>query len=240
MISRLIVHNYDGQIEFESTQGKGSTFTFTFHLFSSNETLSENNYLDSLPKFEDESLDIRVKTEEEDDDSSSVDMNEVEKKAAGAGNTFNDGLMDVVSKLEIWRTRGMRILIVDDEPMCRIGLKSLLEVCKVDEERIDCAQDGLQAISVVKEAIQLGFNYSIIFMDINMPNMDGIEATKEIRRIYANDNPKAQKPIIIGCTGHYEPAFIQKSMKAGMNSVEAKPMQLAQLRTIIKENFAHI
>lgn len=66
-------------------------------------------------------------------------------------------------------------------------------------------------------------------MDINMPNMDGIEATRGIRELYKKYG-RLEEPSIIGITGHYDPAFIQKAKDAGMNIVEAKPMYMPQLR----------
>jgi CheY-like chemotaxis protein len=51
----------------------------------------------------------------------------------------------------------------------------------------------------VKKTYENGMSYSIIFTDFSMPVMDGIEATKKIRRYL---DPKKEYPIIIGVTGH--------------------------------------
>ena len=62
MISRLIVQNYDGHIEFSSTFGEGSTFTFTFKLYLPEDVdneeaiMNSGKYLDQLPKFDDGTL----------------------------------------------------------------------------------------------------------------------------------------------------------------------------------------
>jgi CheY-like chemotaxis protein len=58
---------------------------------------------------------------------------------------------------------------------------------------------GKEAFNQVKKTYESGMRYSIIFTDFSMPVMDGIEATKKIR---AYLEPKGQKPIIIGVTGH--------------------------------------
>ena len=55
-----------------------------------------------------------------------------------------------------------------------------------------------------------------------MPVLDGYEATKMIRKyLYSKDIPQ---PIIIGVTGHVEPAYVTRSILSGMNSVFSKPL----------------
>ena len=50
-----------------------------------------------------------------------------------------------MAKLNEWKS-SKRILLADDEPMCLMGLKGLLEVCKIDLNSIDTVQDGAQAL----------------------------------------------------------------------------------------------
>ena len=76
-------------------------------------------------------------------------------------------------------------------------------------------------------------NYDLIFMDCNMPFMDGYEATTKIRDyLYSQD---LNQPIISAITGHTEQAYIDKSILCGMNQVLSKPVQVEVLQHLIKE-----
>ena len=65
----------------------------------------------------------------------------------------------MVLQLDHFKGYGKRILIVDDEPMCLLGLKLLFEVCKLDMNRVDLAHNGKQAVQVVKLALEMGLEY---------------------------------------------------------------------------------
>ena len=59
-------------------------------------------------------------------------------------------------------------------------------------------------------------------MDCNMPVMDGYDATEEIREyLYAR---KLKQPLIIATTGHCEPEYVSRAIRAGMNQVLSKPI----------------
>ena len=75
-------------------------------------------------------------------------------------------------------------------------------------------------------------NYDLIFMDCNMPFMDGYEATYKIREYLYNKN--LAQPIISAITGHTEQAYIDKSILCGMNQVLSKPVQVEVLQHLIK------
>lgn len=76
-------------------------------------------------------------------------------------------------------------------------------------------------------------NYDLIFMDCNMPFMDGYEATTQIREyLYSQD---LAQPIISAITGHTEQAYIDKSILCGMNQVLSKPVQVEVLSHLIRE-----
>ena len=108
------------------------------------------------------------------------------------------------------RHHGRRILIVDDEPLN-------LEVARFMFEDVgllvDTAEDGLQAIKHVRET-----DYAAILMDMKMPNLDGLEATKQIRAMSTR-----QETPILAITAN---AFVEdraRCLEAGMNDFIAKP-----------------
>lgn len=75
----------------------------------------------------------------------------------------------------------IRVLIVDDQPIIRIGLKTMLERTDDSIKVVATAENGKDAVDKVSE-----FSPDIVLMDIRMPIMDGIVATKEITKNYKN------------------------------------------------------
>ena len=67
-----------------------------------------------------------------------------------------------------------------------------------------------------------------------MPVMDGYEATLKIRQYMAEN--LLHQPVIIACTGHTEPEFIQKAWRSQMNEVLFKPINIQVAKEILKEN----
>ncbi|MDE2432025.1 MAG: response regulator [Burkholderiales bacterium] len=106
---------------------------------------------------------------------------------------------------------GKRILLVDDEPFNRLVTQSLLEEAGL---QVDLAHDGRMAIHLAHEQ-----RYHLILMDIQMPNMTGLEATRDIRTQSMN----AQTPII-AMTGNAFDDDRRTSLDAGMNDLLAKPV----------------
>jgi DNA-binding NarL/FixJ family response regulator len=96
----------------------------------------------------------------------------------------------------------IKLLIVDDHPMVRLGLKSLLEGVK-DVTSIDEAIDGEDAMVKYEKG-----SYDVIIMDIKMPKKDGIEATQDILK----KNPNAR---IIALSMMDEQDYIVKMLQAG-------------------------
>jgi len=85
---------------------------------------------------------------------------------------------------------------------------------------IDCASDGVEAVTMFSEAPG---NYEMIFMDVQMPNMDGYEATRRIREL---DVPNAKTIPIIAMTANVFREDIEKCLESGMNDHVGKPLDL--------------
>lgn len=107
----------------------------------------------------------------------------------------------------------LRVLAADDNPTNRLVLKTLLEQVGIDAV---FAVDGAQAVEQAR--LQM---FDLVLMDVHMPVLDGISATREIRTM---GGAWAQVPII-ALTADAMPAHIQACLEAGMNAHVAKPLR---------------
>lgn len=115
-----------------------------------------------------------------------------------------------------------KILVVDDEEYNRLLVKTILQKKKAT---ITEATNGQEAIQKVKEQ-----EFDLIIMDARMPVMNGIDATKEIRKI----NPHLY---ILGATAVMEDEKIERCKNAGMNDIVFKPFSANELLLKIKSIF---
>lgn len=117
--------------------------------------------------------------------------------------------------------RGKHLLLVDDNELNReIAVEILEEAGCV----VDTAEDGTSAVEKVRLA-QKG-QYDLVLMDIQMPVMDGYEATRRIRSL--TEAPLAQIPIVALTANAFEEDR-QKALAAGMNGHIAKPIDAEKL-----------
>ena len=131
-----------------------------------------------------------------------------------------------------------RILIVDDQVFNIDALLIMLKVSKIDDgTHCHKAFNGVQAVDQVRAQNVLGF-YHIIFMDCQMPHLDGYQATIQIRE-YCSSNGIHQ-PVIIAVTGHSEEAYVEIALKAGMNRVISKPANIKEIQDVIQEARSNI
>ena len=122
---------------------------------------------------------------------------------------------------------GHRILVVDDVKINRMILASFL---KGTHMIVDEAENGAVAVDRVRTAPP-GY-YDLVFMDIQMPVMDGCMATRAIR---ASDHPDAQKLPIIAMTANVFKEDIQEVLDAGMNGHIGKPLDLKLVLDTIRK-----
>ena len=116
-----------------------------------------------------------------------------------------------------------RVLIVDDIPENRILLGVLCDQFGVARE---CVAGGQEAV----EAARSG-RFGLILMDIFMPKMDGMAATRAIRGL---DGPVANIPIIAVTTAA-EPNEVRRYLDCGMNDVVPKPVNIARLMSAMSQ-----
>jgi len=117
----------------------------------------------------------------------------------------------------------VKVLIVDNHKVVRDGIKFTLNLQDRISFDIDEAESGLEAVAKAKH-----FSYSIIIMDINMPDMSGIEATREILKL--NKDAK-----ILALSMHDDEYHIVKMMQAGARGYILKDTGSEELlKAIIK------
>jgi len=121
---------------------------------------------------------------------------------------------------------GYSVLLVEDVELNREIILSLLEPTHL---KFDCAENGLEAVNMFKEAPEA---YNIIFMDVQMPVMDGFEATRIIRAF----NHKNAKTIpIIAMTANVFKEDIDNCLNAGMNAHIGKPIDFDAVLHLLRQ-----
>jgi hypothetical protein len=118
--------------------------------------------------------------------------------------------------------KGKRLLIAEDEPLNRVLIQDILATM---EAELDMAENGAEALEMARQN-----QYDLILMDMQMPQMNGLDATREIRKL-----PGGCKVPIIALTGNAFGDDRQRCLEAGMNDFITKPFNMKTLfETILK------
>ena len=115
-----------------------------------------------------------------------------------------------------------KVLIVDDDARNIFALSSALEQKGI---RVEIGRNGFEAISKLDEVPDI----DLVLMDIMMPGMDGLEATRRIRK-----NPRFQKLPIIAVTAKAMEDDQEQCLKAGTSDYLAKPIDLDRLFSLLR------
>ena len=117
---------------------------------------------------------------------------------------------------------GKKVLVAEDNEMNQM---IVVEILKDAGFNVEIANDGIEAVDKIKNASSDNF-YDIVLMDVQMPNMGGYEATKQIRSL--SDEKKANVPIIAVTANAFEEDR-KLALDAGMNGHLAKPYNIPQI-----------
>lgn len=127
-----------------------------------------------------------------------------------------------------------KILIVEDEPVCVLALKRSLDSSLVD---IDIANDGLTALAMFNSAFAEHNPYTIIFMDIVMPKLDGATTLLQIRN-FEKDQGVAEehkvKVVIISAIDDRK-TILQAVLIGHISSFLSKPIDIKKLSKVMTQ-----
>ncbi len=116
----------------------------------------------------------------------------------------------------------LRLLLADDNP---INQKVGLSVLQKLGYRADLANNGLEVLKALEQKL-----YDLLFLDVQMPEMDGLEAAYQICRRW----PPERRPCIIAMTGNALLGDREKCLAAGMDDYISKPVRVAEIQAAIE------
>lgn len=123
-------------------------------------------------------------------------------------------------------TLPLHILLVEDQ---ETNQKIALRMLRERGHRIDVAEDGDEAVTAVGRR-----RYDLVLMDIRMPGMDGVTATRLIRAAWKDGGPR-----IVALTADAMQEDRDRCFKAGMDDFLAKPIEIKALERVLAEAARH-
>ncbi len=121
------------------------------------------------------------------------------------------------------QTRALRILLAEDDPVNRMAATRFMEKLG---HTVHVAENGMEVLGSLRQA-----RYDVIFMDIQMPFMDGLEATRVIRQGGAGEENTGVP--IIALTAYAMVGDAQRFLQSGMNAYLAKPLDFSALSHVL-------
>ena len=116
----------------------------------------------------------------------------------------------------------LKILVVDDD---ELGRRLMRVILTHEGHQVEVAANGWDALEAVKNN-----KFDIVFMDLNMPEMDGIEASRQIRAWEKDDS----HTFIVALTASYLPEVGQVLFDAGMDNYISKPFEVEQIKRLLR------
>ncbi|WP_127578994.1 ATP-binding protein [Paenibacillus koleovorans] len=219
-ISKNLVELMGGTIQVQSEQGRGSCFAFTVKLGVADVAEDTERYKELEP-LAGGWLEVAAAAAQEDPgDNTGVDAN-TEANAKADANA-NASVIPTPTARAHASLNGASILLVEDNAINQLVAMTILERM---EARVDVAENGQEAVSRVADR-----TYDAILMDLQMPVMDGYEATERMRRMaHLNQTP------IIAITAEVMNGIQEQVFSIGMNGYVTKPFEPGELFRVLQE-----
>jgi CheY-like chemotaxis protein len=128
----------------------------------------------------------------------------------------------VNNELETDKRVPLKILVVDDDELNRRLMRVILTH---EGHDVEAASDGREALEAIKHK-----RFDIVFMDLHMPDMNGIEASREIRAWEKEDS----HTFIVALTASYLPEVGKILFDAGMDNYISKPFDIEQIQRLLR------
>ncbi|KXX77326.1 Two-component system protein B [Madurella mycetomatis] len=120
----------------------------------------------------------------------------------------------------------LRVLVADDNSTNIEVVSRLLKLEEIYDVTI--AKDGQEAYELVKAAMENGQSFDVIFMDIQMPNLDGLQSTRLIRKM-------GYSAPIVALTAFSEESNVKECIESGMDEFLSKPIRRPALKQVLKK-----
>ena len=142
----------------------------------------------------------------------------VSETAEAASSSRPDPAAELARQLDL---SGLRILVVDDHPVNRLVARSQLKLLGC--QQLHEADNGRRALEMLSETA-----YDLVLMDVQMPEMDGLETTRQLRQL-----PLPVQPKVIAMTANAFAEDRDACLGAGMDQFLSKPVNIDALRSIL-------
>ena len=151
-------------------------------------------------------------------------------KKASPQRKVSTNVKDIAELKPVKKDHALDILLVEDDKASQVVIRKMLEK---RENKITTANNGKEALQLLKNA-----DFDLVLMDVNMPEMDGLEATRAIRSM-EDKNPEAGIHIpIFGLTALAFEEDKTKCMEAGMDFYLSKPVRMSTLYDAIEKHLS--
>ncbi|TAQ88057.1 hypothetical protein B7494_g3606 [Chlorociboria aeruginascens] len=234
-----------GVITLSSTEGAGSTFNMQIPLkfvktrvpstSSSDAFISRPN---SIQLSHDERIAVARITEQSANNSSASYEKDDQPRLVGLSQPFfapttqapsagKDPQERIATLGQVAKTGAkIRVLVAEDNEINRKVVLGMLNLEEIYDVRI--AKDGQEAYEMVKESMDKGQLFNLIFMDIQMPNIDGLQSTRMIRKM-------GYSAPIVALTAFSEASNVKDCYDSGMDMFLSKPIRRPALKQVLKK-----
>ena len=211
-ICKALIDVLNGKIWLESQLGKGTTVSFTLHFSKAMKASTPNANVEAAIREQDPmatwSSDATEDQNPQQSTSSYIDLSQIPKDK-------------------------IRICIAEDNP---INQKIAMSFVTKLGFKCEAYSDGLQAVEALRGASHKGNPFHLVLMDVQMPVLDGYDATRLIRK---EEDPTVRGVVVVAMTASAIRGDREKCLQAGMNNYLAKPVRAAVLKSMLEEYLNH-